>query len=281
MAQGNHVLFIKEWKVKMNSYPDKKISLEDLVVFFKKLGLSPGSTVLVHSDLRALIRSLDVAKIKDAPRVLYEAMIQVLGKEGTLIIPTFNFDFCKGVSFDVRNTKSQMGIFTEYVRNLKESRRVLHPIYSFSIVGRLADELGGLRYKSSYGRDSVFGKLRDLDGKIMIINLPYNHSMTFFHHVEEMEGCTYRYFKEFKGKITDHEGRTYEDTFIMLVRDLDKGVMTQVEPMGKVLEEQGVVNIEKLGKAVFKLVSANDVYRITAQKMKEDPYLLYQIEKKS
>jgi hypothetical protein len=84
--------------------------------------------------------------------------------------------------------------------------------------------LGRLKYKSSFGADSVFGKLRELDGKIMVIGLPCNDSMPLFHHVEELEGCDYRYAKEFAGMVTDEAGRTYEDTFVMLVRDLDRCV---------------------------------------------------------
>ena len=206
-----------------------------------------------------------------------DAIFRVIGDEGTLIAPTFNFDFCEGEPFDIRCTPSKMGIFTEYVRGHPHSRRVLHPIYSFSILGKLADELGSLRYKSSYGRDSIFGKLRELDGKIMIIGLSYNNSMTFFHHVEEMEGCDYRYFKEFTGKVTDEGGYSYEDTFLMLVRDLDRGIVTAVDPMGEVLEGEGVVAIGDIGGTTVKLMKANDVYEITAQRMKESPRLLYRI----
>jgi aminoglycoside 3-N-acetyltransferase len=81
----------------------------------------------------------------------------------------------------------------------------------------------------------VFGKLRDLDGKIMVIGLSYNNSMTFFHHIEQMEGVDYRFLKQFTGEVTDWEWQHQStDTFEMLVRDIDKGVITKVNPMGAV-----------------------------------------------
>jgi aminoglycoside 3-N-acetyltransferase len=203
----------------------------------------------------------------------------VLGEDGTLLMPTFNFDFCKGIPWDVRNSPSHMGIITELVRNDPRSCRVFHPIYSFSIIGKRAEALCSQRYKSSYGRDSIFAQLRDMDGKIMVVGLPYNDSMTFFHHVEEMEGVDYRYMKDFTGQVTDWDGSSYEDSFTMLVRDLDMGVETMVDPMGARMEEAGLVNISQIGKATVKLVKVNEMYAFTAREMRRDPMLLYQVKK--
>lgn len=241
---------------------------------FKELGLCKGDTVLVHSSYKSL------GPVEGGPETVIRAILDVVGEEGTLIAPTFNFDFCKGEPFDIRTTPSQMGIITEMVRKNPLSTRNLHPIYSFAFIGKNAKELGNMRYKSSYGSESVFQSLKDMHGKIMIIGLPYNHSMTFFHHVEEIEGCDYRYFKSFTGKITDETGNSYEDTFIMLVRNLDRGVITAVEPMGEVLEREGAVNIRRIGAAEVKLMKAREVYKITAQNMKNNPGLLYRIDKR-
>jgi aminoglycoside N3'-acetyltransferase len=248
------------------------IRFNDIVAGFKEVGLEKGDVVLVHSSFKSF------GGVESGPQTVINALLDVLGEEGTLIVPTFNFQFCRGETFDVRETPSHMGIISELIRKNPKSRRVFHPIYSFAILGKLTDELGSIRYKSSYGRDSIFGKLRDLDGKIMIIGLSYNNSMTFFHHVEEMEGCDWRYFKKFTGTVVEKSGRSYEDTFIMLVRDLGRGIVTAVDPMGEVLEREGVVSINKIGESTVKLMKANDVYRITAREMKNNPKLLYQIE---
>jgi aminoglycoside N3'-acetyltransferase len=145
-------------------------------------------------------------------------------------------------------------------------------------MGKHADFLTQEHYKSSYGANSLFAKLRQLDGKIMVIGLLYNDSMTFFHHVEEIEGVDYRYMKKFTGLVTDEDGNTYEDTFTMLVRDIDKGVQTRVDPMGDLMEEAGVITVRKIGEAKVCLMKANDVYEFTAREMRRDPMLLYQIE---
>jgi aminoglycoside 3-N-acetyltransferase len=216
--------------------------------------------------------------VEGRAQTVIDALLHVLGEEGTLIMPTFNFDFCKGEPWDVRETPSHMGIITELVRQDERSCRVFHPIYSFAIIGKHAQALCAHRYKSSYGPDSVFGKLRQLDGKIMIVGLDYTNSMTFFHHVEELEGVDYRYMKEFTGQVTDWDGKTYEDTFTMLVRDLEKGVVTEVNPMGARMEEAGIVEIRQIGDATVKLMDANEVYEFTAREMRKEPGLLYYVE---
>ncbi len=251
------------------------LTFEKLVEGFCDLGVEKGDTLLVHSSYKSL------GEVDGGPQTVIRALEEALGtdQDGTLIMPTFNFDFNQGKPWDVRKTRSKMGALTEVVRMDPRAKRVFHPFYSFAVLGKHADMLGSLRYKSAYERNSVFGKLRDLDGKIMVIGLSYNNSMTFFHHIEQMEGVDYRFLKKFTGEVTDENGNTYTDTFEMLVRDIDKGVMTMVDPMGALMEQAGIVKIRKIGEAEVKLMKANEVYAFTAREMKRDPHLLYYIKK--
>ena len=249
------------------------LSFEKLVDGFRRLGVKTGDTLLVHSSYKSF------GGVDGGPQTVIDALLEALGEDGTLLMPTFNFDFCKGADWDVRETPSQMGFMTNLVRTDPRAKRVFHPIYSFAVIGKYAEDFGNLRYKSSYAKDSAFGKLRELDGKIMVVGLSYNDSMTFFHHIEEMEGVDYRYLKDFTGQITDWDGNTTEDTYQMLVRDIDMGVHTMVDPMGKLMEEAGVIQSRQIGEADVKLMKANEVYEFTVREMKRDPFLLYQIEK--
>jgi aminoglycoside 3-N-acetyltransferase len=251
------------------------LTKEKLKEGFAGLGLKAGDIVLVHSSYKAF------GEVDGGPQTVLDALLEILTPDGTLIMPTFNFNFNKGEPWDVNKTPSHMGILTEIARTRPDARRVFHPFYSFAILGKLKDELTRVRYKDSYGMESIFMKLRELDAKIMIIGLSYTHSMTFFHHIEQMNGVDYRYIKAFTGQVTDENGRTYEDTFTMLVRDLDKGVITEVDPMGEVLEKRGVVSIATIGEATVKLMKANDVFRITSEEMIRNPHLLYSTEKET
>ena len=250
------------------------LTLEKLVEGFRGLGVEEGDILLVHSSYKSF------GEVDGGPQTVIRALETALGtdRDGTMIMPTFNFDFNKGEPWDVRTTPSKMGVLTEMVRQDPRAKRVFHPFYSFAILGKHAEMLGSLRYKSAYERNSVFGKLRDLDGKIIVIGLSYTNSMTFFHHIEQMEGVDYRFLKQFTGEVTDEKGNTYTDTFEMLVRDIDQGVITEVDPMGALMEQAGVIKSAKIGEADVKLMKANEVYEFTAREMRRDPHLLYYIK---
>ena len=249
------------------------LSLSQLINNFRSLGVAAGDTLLVHSSYKSF------GGVDGGPQTAIDALLETLGEEGTLIMPTFNFDFCKGADWNVRETPSQMGFMTNLARQDERATRVFHPIYSFAVIGKHAQAFGELRDKSSYGANSAFAKLRELDGKIMVVGLSYNDSMTFFHHIEEMEGVNYRYLKDFTGNITDWDGNITQDTYQMLVRNLEMGVETMVDPMGALLEEAEIIKSHKIGEADVKLMKANEVYDFTVREMKRDPHLLYYLKK--
>ena len=157
-----------------------------------------------------------------------------------MLFPLFNFDFTESIPFDIRSTPSRMGALTETARTWPSSVRTGHPIYSFAALGAQAQKFSGVDNRSGYSANSPFGMLHDMDGHIAIIDLPDQHSMTFYHHVEEMHEVPYRYFKDFSGSYTDAAGQTSERTYSLFVRDVERGVVTSVTRMEERLWEKGL-----------------------------------------
>jgi aminoglycoside 3-N-acetyltransferase len=247
-------------------------SSRELAGSFRELGMESGDTVLVHSSYKSL------GSVIGGPGAVMDALQEALGPEGTLIVPTFNFGFCDGEPFDARTTPSRMGVLSELVRNDPNSKRVEHPIYSFAVLGARADEAASISDPSSYGADSLFGHLCKWDGKIMIIGLSYNDSMTFFHHVEELQGVSYRYLKSFSGMVTDVTGESLERTVTMYVRDIDRGVVTAVDAMGELLANKGLIRSTRIGDATVRLMGAREIFDATVEAMKKEPRLLYTLD---
>ena len=247
------------------------ISFDKLVFEFKRIGLSIGDVVLVHSSFKSF------GGVEGGPQTVIDALIKVLGDEGTLIVPRFNFDFSTyGTTWDVRSTPSHMGIISEFVRKDPRSRKVFHPIYPFSIIGKYADELVKHRYKGGYSKDSIFNQLLVLDAKIIQIDKVYK-STTIIHHVEEILKVDYKYYKNFTGNVIDENGKKYEDTFNLYVRKLDEGYVTDVLPIGKILEDEDVMKIDKIGEATVWYMKARDVYDCTSKAIQKNPYVLCKI----
>lgn len=208
--------------------------------------IKPGDHILLHSNLTRLFRSFYKNSLKITSSDILDSLINFIGAHGTLVLPTFNFQFPSTQRFDINNTKSEMGVLTEIARSNSNFIRSGHPIYSFATIGYLKEEFD-IMNKSGYGKDSPFGVIHKYNGKIVIINLPENNSMTFYHYVEEYKNVKYRYHKNFHGKYTDINNITSDRTFTLFVRDLDQGVITNVEPMGRLLWKKGLYCGEPYG----------------------------------
>ena len=66
---------------------------------------------------------------------------------------------------------------------------------------------------SAYGEDSLFDILRKLNGKIGVLDISEENSMTFYHHIEEMNNVNWRYHKIFKGIYEEIDGKISEKIF--------------------------------------------------------------------
>ncbi|MGU9962199.1 MAG: AAC(3) family N-acetyltransferase [Candidatus Puniceispirillales bacterium WSBS_2018_MAG_OTU23] len=203
-------------------------------------GVMSGDVLLLHSNIMRTLILLKREGFRPSVDLVLESFLETIGKQGTLVLPLFNFDFTTGVTFDVRSTKSHMGALTEAARKHKDSVRTGHPIYSFCVIGAQSSEFEGIDNYSGYGSDSPFAKVLTLDGKIAVLDIEENGSMTFHHHVEEMKSVPYRYAKDFTGEYVDADGNSSQKTYSIYVRDSDSKVETSVNPMGERLWKKNI-----------------------------------------
>jgi aminoglycoside N3'-acetyltransferase len=96
-----------------------------------------------------------------------------------------------------------------------------------------------------FGETTIFKKFRDWDAKILDPGLPYSKSITFLHHCEQAAGVDYRFLKEFRAQPSI-SGKPHEVVYTMFVRDVERGVVLDFEPIGALLDSQ-VVNMKKIG----------------------------------
>ena len=229
---------------------------------WRRSGINEGDTMLIHSDIaRTIIEVRKQSGVKIGPPEILESFIEAVGPSGTLLFPLFNFDFTKSCKFDIRKTPSQMGALTELVRKDFRTVRTGHPIYSFGVLGSKAQVFHGVDNKSAYAEDSPFGILRRLEGKIAVLDLPDSRSMTFYHHVEELERVDFRYFKDFSGQYTDENGLTSEKTYSIYVRDLSRNIVSNANPAGELLWKNGLYRGDRPKEnSGLRTIRANDMF---------------------
>ena len=175
-------------------------SKKDIFVSLKKIGLKPGDNILVKSDLRYLGEYEDQNSLcKD----LFDALSKIINlNKGTIIVSTASTYLCNtNRIFDLKNTKSERGIFSNYVLGLKKSVRSVHPFLSHTAVGKHAKYVCSKNTKHAYGPNTPKDRMLNINTKYVSIGLPPRLTCSYIHHVEMMMGVPYRYTKEFKSKI--------------------------------------------------------------------------------
>lgn len=181
-------------------------SRTDLVDGLRETGIHSGDVVFfqISHDMLGLP---ECGPSQDAQyRLLISAMQEVVGSEGTILLPAFSLSFEKNEDYDVEHTPCIKGIwssslgFLEYFRRLPGVVRSDDPNRSVVAMGPMAGKLVTGLPNSSYGRDCVHDRLLKCGGKICGIGMGLAHS-EFLHFVEEMMSVPFRYKKLFTGRI--------------------------------------------------------------------------------
>lgn len=218
-----------------------KVLEYSLSTFWKSLGINRGDSILIHSNIRPLLRYFLKKKIRIYPEDILDSLLNYISSDGNLLFPAFSFKSINNKHFSINDTVSEMGALSEVARLHPDSKRTKHPVYSFSSFGPITRNLLNIKNKTAYGLDSPFQKLKEINSKILVIDLSENTSMTFYHHVEEVLEVDYRYLKDFTFEYHDEFSNNLGlCNYSIYVRDLEVGVITNVDPMGEKLKNKGL-----------------------------------------
>ena len=228
-------------------------------------GLKEGDVVLLSSDILQLtLTSLRNGESFDRNAFL-DAILETIGSEGTLLIPTFNWDFCHGVPFDYDKTPCKTGSLGTIALKHPAFKRTSHPLYSFAVAGKDKEKLCSFNNTTSFGSDSPFGYLEENHAKNVIIGIHYSQCFTYVHHVEEINGVnTYRFQKTFTGKYIDALGQESVRSYSMLVRNLETYEKTDFTLLGELMEQEGAAKLIYLNDIPFRIVDLHACTRIIA-----------------
>lgn len=236
-------------------------------------GVERSDLVFAHVGLGMLGFAREGRSVTAAAAALEAAFQDALGDDGTLVVPTYTYSYPSGEVYDPEQTPSTVGPFTDYVRGLPGARRSIDPIFSVAAVGPLADELLDELPHECVGEDSVYGRLRRLDGKVVSIGVGFRYA-TFVHHVEQMCGVPYRYLKLFAGcRVAD--GEVVEDSWTYNVRPLEiRECDTMLSKLEPVAREAGIVGSAAVGRGEIVCTRARDFFSVTATQIERDPWFL-------
>jgi len=198
-------------------------------------GIEPGSTVVLSADLtRLAMLSLRKEGGFDV-RQFIKGFQDYLGPEGTLVIPTFNFNLRNNDHYSRSRTLPITGSLAQEAMKWTDFQRTANPLHSFLAWGRFAGDLVGLDNKSSFGAGSPFAFFRERNAVMLLADIRIRSAFTFVHHVEEMEQVGYRKMRKIRIFLEDENKH---DDFLLFAKK--PGWTMEMSGLETLLLEQSV-----------------------------------------
>jgi aminoglycoside 3-N-acetyltransferase len=154
-----------------------------LVEFFKHIGLKKGSNLILHSSFKKIRECLNV----ESPNQFLEKLMNYIGEDGSLMIPTFTYNFKKTDNeetlFTKTDSESLVGAISETFRKMDGVIRTSSATHSFALWGACA-EIGAYNNPASpLGLGSPLEWLDQNNGSILLLGTDFT-SMSYIHYLE-------------------------------------------------------------------------------------------------
>jgi len=212
-----------------------------------------------------------VGKVSGGPKSFIEALLDVVGPSGTIMIPTFTPNYPlslvryhKVPTFRKEETPSYTGIIAENIRNDVRAIRSSHPTNSFAAIGGKADYL--LRDHNHHSPSySPYSKLADINGKVFIIGLNYN--FIGIRHEAQYKAGLLNCVPPNTGSLFFDES----DRISIFVRRDKGGCIKRLPDMINNLREAGIVTEGYVGKAKAVVIPAKESLDIMTNLLERNP----------
>jgi aminoglycoside 3-N-acetyltransferase len=177
----------------------RKVSPEELTEGFRQLGLREGDRIIMHAFLD------NIGAVDGGAAMVLHRLLGVLGKTGTLLMPTFT-SITRHTNSHENNTKPgcwceshedrhlpfipelqpdrNIGVIAQRLCSWPSSRRSAHPAYSFVAVGKHGDDL--VRNYSLEDPLLPIKRFLKPDPKVLAVGVGFD-SVTAIHVAEQLK----------------------------------------------------------------------------------------------
>lgn len=244
--------------------------LEDAL---RRVGATAGSVLFIHADLAALGPAVPPPA---RPRLLLDVLREVVGPEGTLLVPTYTFSFCRGRTYDAGQTPTEGGPwspsadFLEYFRAQPGVVRSADPIHSVAGQGPRARALLDGVPATCFGDGCVFERLVSEGALVVLVGLPLVEA-TLRHHTEERLGVPFRFRKLFTGSVRAGD-EVRRQGWVYSVRLLAANGAPDGTRLEARAREEGVCRAAALPAGELLAVDASEYDALVARALEADPW---------
>jgi len=231
---------------------------EDILRAIDALGVERGDTVLLHSSLS------EFGYVEGGADTVLNAVIEALGEEGTLMLPTFTFSWIGAEPYERERTPSILGTIPNVFWPREGVLRSDHPTHSFAAAGRHAQHLlaGHDASMAPIAKEGPIGKLARLGGKVLM--LCRRGPNTTMHAGEYWSGVPYL-------AVRAHvvEGGVRRE---VLVKDMPWHAL--FDDAYEILSAENRIRCAELGEGTVYLMRAEDAVAAQARVVRESPGVL-------
>lgn len=158
----------------------------DIFKQLDKMNAPKNSVVLMHTALRL------VGEVENGAEGLLDALVEYFTSEGGLLcIPTHTWDNLDKdvITLDVKNSKSNLGAFTNVALKDKRAVRTKNPTHSMVVFGDREKVQNFIENEDKVltptAPDSCYGKLFDMGGYVLLVGVAQDKN-TYLHTVDEI-----------------------------------------------------------------------------------------------
>ena len=252
-------------------------TLDDFREGLRRSGLVRGSVVFCHANIGYFgvpdPRPASTSELCDS---LLGCVLDVIGPEGTFVVPTFTYSFPQGRVFDPAESPSGCGALAEHLRRLPGAVRSPDPCFSVAAIGAKAAILAGSASENSFDENGFFHRFLASDG--IVCNWNLDAGSTFLHYVERRLRVPYRFDKTFRGEIVVG-GKAVPTTSTIWVRYLSSDLTTaSFEEFDRIARARGAFRTVSVGRGSIGTISARDTYAIAEETLRTRPWFLTRAE---
>jgi aminoglycoside 3-N-acetyltransferase len=209
------------------------VDANDIARGLRELGLCNGDVVLLHSSLASF------GHVKGGAPAVVHAFLDVLGQEGTLVVPIF---------------EPNLGIVTEVVRDDPRSVQSVHPLAGVAAIGAKAEAICADHWKAetAHGPGTPYVRIAELGGYVCLAGVDQDRNTTL-HTVEALLRLPYlatetQTFETPEGQRT----RTWRCV---------PGPHRDFIGLDRKLQERGIIRMGRIGDSVIRLMRSRDLVR--------------------
>ena len=178
-----------------------KISENTILEALKFLIKTEDKVIVLYSGIWSFANNLNF-KNKDITKVILKILEKFVSCNRTLILPSFSDQFViQNNYFKIDSSIDNIGVIPKEALKSKKYYRTPQPLHSYLVLGKDVRKIKKLKYKTSWGKTSIFNYISKSNARICNLGLNWNRGCSYLHRYEELTNVPWRYFKKFQFKM--------------------------------------------------------------------------------